>query len=310
MKVINSYINLFGMKDFIKNKIAIILAFISFVLIGTPAHAQQPSIDNSLFYLYSTQNQDGSWGGATTSLNSVFQTTATTARTLQILGITDISLTNAINYLSPQTSNNVDDMAKQLEVLFASVTDVTSLITSIKSVQQTDGGWGIDLEKSFPSDIVDTLSALQSLEVAGQADTTTASTAINFLLAGQNTDGGWGIIKGNPSEILYTSLAFLVLNDFKRSFNLTSSLSSASSYLLSRQNTNGSFGSSIFETALSCSALVALSTDATVLGVAINYLTSTQLADGSWVGQRSIFCPTRSTSCPFDMLTTNLRKTA
>ncbi len=282
MKVMNVYNDFLEMKKCIKNKIAIIFTVISLVLVGALAHAQQTSIDNGLFYLYSNQSSDGSWGGSATSLNSVFQTTATTAKTLQLMGVTDISLTNAIGYLSAQTTDNVDDLSHQLEVLAGSGTDVTSIIASIKSAQQTDGGWGIDLEKSFPSDIVDTLSVLQALEVAGQADATTASNAINYLLANQNTDGGWGIIKGNPSEVFYTSLAFLVLNDFKRSFNLTSSLSSASNYLISRQNLDGSFGNSIFETALAYQALTRSTLDLISRSAAIAYLISSQLPDGSW----------------------------
>ncbi|MBI5746888.1 MAG: terpene cyclase/mutase family protein [Nitrospirae bacterium] len=271
------------MMKVLNNKVAIAFCAVVLVLLTSYAHAQQTSIDNGLFYLYSNQNQDGSWGGTATSLNIPLQTTATTAKTLQLMGVTDISLNNALGFLSAQTPNSVDDLSLKIETLTPTgAADVTTLVSSIKSAQQTDGGFGIDLEKEYTSDTIDTLSALHALEVAGQADTTTASTVINFLLAGQNTDGGWGIIKGNPSEIFYTSLAFLVLNDFKRSFNLTSSLSSASSYLISRQNLDGSFGNSIFETALSFQALTRSTLDLAIRSAAISYLTSTQLADGSW----------------------------
>ncbi|MBI3358204.1 MAG: hypothetical protein HY037_01235, partial [Nitrospirae bacterium] len=76
---------------------------------GREIYAQQPSIDNGLSYLRTTQNPDGSWGGTSTSLNTILQTTATAGRTFQILGVTDATLTNALNFLSAQTPNTVDD---------------------------------------------------------------------------------------------------------------------------------------------------------------------------------------------------------
>lgn len=124
-----------------------------------PGDAQQTGTDtaiaNGVAYLRSSQNPDGSWGGTPTSLTTIFQTTATTARTFQLLGLTDTSLTTALNFLSAQTPTTVDDLAHQLEVLAGSGTNVSGVVAALTGAQQTDGGWGIDLEKTFPSEVVD-----------------------------------------------------------------------------------------------------------------------------------------------------------
>lgn len=186
----------------------------------TQGNAQQASIDSGFAYLRSTQNPDGSWGGTATSLNTVLQTTATTARTLPLLGVTDTSLTHALSFLSAQTPNTVNDLAQQLEVLAVSGTDVTTLVASVKSAQRADGGWGIDLEKTFLSEVVDTLSAVRALKAANALDSMTTSALLGYLLDGQNPDGGWGITPGQPSQVFDTALALLALKDYPRDSDL------------------------------------------------------------------------------------------
>ena len=259
------------------------------------AYAQQTSIDNGVSYLRTTQSSDGSWGGTETSLNTILQTTATTARTLQILGMTDTVLTSALNFLATQTPNTVDDLSQRLEVLAVSGADVSSLIPSIKSAQQGDGGWGIDLEKSFLSEVVDTLSALRALRTALAADTTTASHALGYLLESQNSDGGFGFYRGDVSNVYMTSLVSSTLQKFSQTLSIASSLNKATAHLIAHQNADGGFGSSpstVFETSLVYIALVSVTTDNTVLGNAILHLTSTQLQNGSWHDDMSsIFFP-------------------
>ncbi len=49
---------------------------------------------------------------------------------------------NALGYLTAQTPYTIDNLARQLEVFSVSGTDVTTLVFSIKSTQNVDGGWG------------------------------------------------------------------------------------------------------------------------------------------------------------------------
>ncbi|MFQ5814371.1 MAG: prenyltransferase/squalene oxidase repeat-containing protein, partial [Anaerolineae bacterium] len=251
-------------------------------LTASPASAQQAAIDSGLGYLRSTQNADGSWGGTPTSLNTVLQTTATAARTLQLLGLTEPSLTTALGFLTAQTPDTVDGLAHQGEVLAASGVDVTALVASIKSAQQGDGGWGIDLEQAFPSAVVDTLAAVRALTVADALDPTATAAALGFLLGNQNPDGGWGILKDQPSQVFYTALALLALKEFQQAFDLSAPLTAGTQFLAAQQNPDGSFGGSAFETALAFQALVRYTLNSTSRSAVISFLTSTQLANGSW----------------------------
>ncbi|MEW6418770.1 MAG: prenyltransferase/squalene oxidase repeat-containing protein [Nitrospirota bacterium] len=90
-----------------------------------------------------------------------------------------------------------------------------------------------------------------------------------------------------------TALVSMVLQQFPRTTSIATAINKATSYLIAHQNADGGFGegggtpplqstSTIFETAHAYLALVGETTDATVLGNAINYLTSTQLPNGSW----------------------------
>ncbi len=196
----------------------IFLLAIVCLLFGRQVSAQQSNqanIDAEIAYLRSTQNSDGSWGGTETSLNTTFQTTATTARTFQLLEISDATLNNALTFLSAQSPDTVDDLSHQIEVLASSGGDVSSLVVFLKAAQQEDGGWGLDLQKTFVSDMTDTLSALRALRAAGAADTDTVSKAVGFLLGNQNTDGGFGFYGGDVSNVFMTALVLLTLKDFQ-----------------------------------------------------------------------------------------------
>ncbi|MFZ5875050.1 MAG: CARDB domain-containing protein [Nitrospirota bacterium] len=138
----------------------------------------------------------------------------------------------------------------------------------------------------FPNEVVDTLAVLRALTTAGAADSTTVARALGYLLDAQNADGGWGAARGMPSERSYTAHALLVLYEFQQTFQLTATTQSATNFLLSRQNVDGSFGvpsGTTFETAVALRALLRYPVDAAKPIAAMNYLLSTQLANGSWV---------------------------
>ncbi len=64
-----------------------------------------------------------------------------------------------------------------------------------------------------------------------------------------------------------------------------SSISKATSFFLAHQNPDGGFGSSpstVYETSLAFKALFGVTTDATVLGRAVSYLTAAQCERSSW----------------------------
>jgi hypothetical protein len=87
------------------------------------------------------------------------------------------------------------------------------------------------------------------------------------------------------SEVYYTALISSILQQFPQTTSIATAINKATAYLIAHQNADGGFGASpstVYETSLAYLALVGQTTDATVLGNAINYLTSTQLPNGSW----------------------------
>jgi subtilase family serine protease len=243
--------------------------------------AQQASIDQGVAWLLSAQRADGSWSDG----NRKFLDTHTTVETLLHLGIQNDQTSLGLNWVNGLSPENTNDLSQQLEVLAVSGANVVNLVTSIKSAQQLDGGWGVDLDKTFPNEVVDTLVALGALSTAGAADTTTVSKALAYLLDAQNTDGGWGGARGQPSEVYYTALALLVLKEFQANFGLNTSTQAATNYLVSLQNTDGGFGdttSTAFETALALQAMLRYPVNPANPSNAVNYLVSSQQANGSW----------------------------
>jgi Prenyltransferase and squalene oxidase repeat len=250
--------------------------------LATAAYAQPAAIDQGLSYLRAAQAADGSWGGTPTSLNGVVSTTAVVARTFQLLGVSDATLANALPFIAGQTAATVEELGLQAEVLAVSGTDVAALVASLRAAQRGDGGWGLDVDKTFPSEAADTLAATRALNVAAALDTATASRALGYLVSQQNADGGWGTVKNQPSQVFYTALALLIIRDFQNVFDVGAPLNAGARYLAAQQNTDGSFGGSVFETALAFEALVRVSLDTAGRAAAVAYLMSAQAADGSW----------------------------
>src|SRR4030043_443593 len=88
-----------------------------------------------------------------------------------------------------------------------------------------------------------------------------------------------------------TAMVSSTLQQFQRTTSIATAINKATGYLIAHQNADGGFGegggtpplqSTVYETAYAYMALISETTDATVLGNAINYLTSTQLPNGSW----------------------------
>jgi hypothetical protein len=247
------------------------------------AVAQPKPLDRGLPYLRSTQASDGSWGGVPASLATPLQSTATAARTLQMLGLNDATLASALSFLVAQSLTTVEELALQTEVLAAAGLDVSALVARLKSARRRDGGWGLDLDRVFGSQATDTIASLRALHTARALDSQTAATGLSYLLAQQNADGGWGGAGGQPSDIFYTALALLLLKDFQTTFDLAQAVARASAFLVGRQNSDGSFGGgSPFETALVVQALFRFVVDASVLSRSVNHLVSTQVTNGSW----------------------------
>ncbi len=254
--------------------------------------AQSATISNGVDWLIANQNADKSWGGATASV-TLFNATAAAISALKICGNTGSSVVDGLSWLNGQTPDSVNFAADRLLtnaiVGHDTTSDLNQLITWKNSI---DGAWGLDGE--YSNDILEIAITLQALHAVNYADYTNIFQAVNFLTTTQNSDGGWGASTGDASNAFVTAHVFKALNVYSSVFINQNSINQASTYLLTKQNADGGFATStgsgqgsspskVYETALSIRSLIESGQGRTQsIQSGINYLTSSQLADGSW----------------------------
>ena len=257
------------------------IVFIALLLqmaLASVAFAESSQITNGLNYLASTQNADGSW------ISGEEQTIATTKiiETLKLLNQTSTAnYTNALSWLQNQQLESTNHVAERIFTLAIGGPDSTALISYLDELALAWGGYD-----DFMVDNLDTASALQALKAINYANQTTIQSAISYLLAHQNSDGGWGFENGDISNLYMTAVVISTLSKFKNTYNLQNQINNGAVYLLSKQNADGGFGSLLstaYETGLTMEALIASGVNIfSASQPAINYLASSQLADGSW----------------------------
>ncbi len=242
--------------------------------------AQTVPIDNGLFYLRAIQSVDGSWGS---DADLTVLDTSTVLDTLKLLNISDGAYSNGVARLSSQSSSSTDFLSRKIVSLSLSGVDVSADVTTLVNSKNRDGGWGEDTDSS--SSPLDTTLSLLALHSINHPDQTIITSALAYLLTTQNADGGFGFYAGDVSNLYMTALVSATVQQFSQTTAIASALNKATSYLVAHQNADGGFGispSTAYETAHAYIALVSVTTDNTVLGNAITYLTSTQLQNGSW----------------------------
>jgi prenyltransferase beta subunit len=255
----------------------IVLALIIQCVFITSALAQSTQITNGLSYLAFSQNLDGSWGNDT----------ADVIKTFQLLNYTNNSqYSNSVLWLQNQTFDTTDYLSERIYALSVAGNDISLLITYIDQLAHAWGG-----HDDYEVNNFDTVFGLQALKAVNYSDQTIIQSAIDYLLSTQNTDGGFGFYPstcsgcddGDDSNVYMTAMVSSTLQQFQRTTSIATATNKATSYLIAHQNVDGGFGpstssgSTVYETSLAYLALVGETTDATVLGNAINCLSSNQL---------------------------------
>jgi squalene cyclase len=176
----------------------------------------------------------------------------------------------------------------QIATLAESEKDISSLLEVLLLYKWDDGSFG-----GYQKRVFDTTLALRALQAANYSDNQLIENAVLYLLSQQNSDGGWGLGTSGSwqeadSSIYLTSLVLLVLEEYRETYNLHSQLGDGAVWLSSQQNQDGGFGkpgSSIWETALSYSALIGQQSmihSPQTLTKALSYIEGNQEEDGSW----------------------------
>ncbi len=251
-----------------------------FSIHGT-AQAASTGISSGLQWLSSSQTITGNWPGVETS---EYYSTAHAVDALHALAPASPAYASGLQWMSSQIVSPTDYLSRRVNLLGRAGVNVSAELEALLLYRNPYGGWGGDA--GYNDDILDTILALQALRAVNYTNSSVLGQALGYIVANQNSDNGWGFYSGDTSNAYTTALVLKTFVQYQTAFNIQSSLTRAVSYLLTKQNSDGGFGSSpstVYETSLAFQALLESGQGSLpVLQNAINYLASTQAADGSW----------------------------
>ncbi|MEZ5581652.1 MAG: prenyltransferase/squalene oxidase repeat-containing protein [Candidatus Competibacteraceae bacterium] len=181
-----------------------ILVILITIVAGQTSFAQSLQTTNGINYLQTTQTANGSWGGATTSLNGIVPTTAAALKALRAVEIgTSNNQTDAIQFLTTEAVEVTPFWAARIVALAGTGSDTITDRDTLLSRQNPDGGWGTT--EGFQSDPLDTAYVLIALGAVNHSDTSVLFPALNYLRNQQNSDGGWPLTEGGESRVFVTA---------------------------------------------------------------------------------------------------------
>lgn len=266
-----------------RRNLIIICVALYLVVFAAIAQAQLPQIQSGLNYLSLSQNTDGTWGSAASTVEITSFTVAGIDALKSLNQTTGSAYTIATTWLQSQSPVSVDYQAQRIRTLGLTDTSINALIPLLDQLKHAWGG-----DDGYETDNLDTAFALQAFKTANYTDQNTIYPALGYLTSTQKTDGGWGFAQEEEgaSNVYVTSIVLSTLAQFKDTYMMDQQIASATAYLLSKQNSDGGFGSgasTVYESALAFIALMESGqTQGLSLQNAINYLSTTQLANGSW----------------------------
>jgi squalene cyclase len=171
----------------------------------------QDAINSGVAWLVGNQDTNGSWGS---DYFTSFRDTTAVLDTLYVLNNTTTSYNLGLAWINGgaffnlsyeegfKSSFNTDYFSRKIATLSVSQGDLTADLSTAKSLQNSDGGWGID--NGFQSDPIDSSLATFALVRAGESDQAVLSRAISYLIVHQNSDGGWSFeqvqVRVGPDE--------------------------------------------------------------------------------------------------------------
>lgn len=219
------------------------------LLVSAPGAEGTPS-DAAVEWLAASQGIDGAWGVAIP-----IQATSEVVAALRALAPTHPAIAPAVGVLQGSVKATTDAVARALAVTTAASTELLAL-------QNADGGWG--LAAGFGSEAWTTALALRALVATGNATSTNAAQAVNWLLSTRLDDGGWAYAVGETSRVALTAEVVRALGSVPRNLDLQATLDRALTLLAAKRGTDGGYGdagSTPLETGLVVRALAAAGAD-------------------------------------------------
>lgn len=264
-----------------KSLITGLLLMVLVIAIPLSSMAQTHAVSNGLSWLTSSQTIDGNWPGVATE---EFVATATATEALILLNPLSSGYGQGVQWLEGRPVSPTDLLARRIVTLSRAGRTTATEVAQLLALRDASGGWGGD--GGYLYNLLDTALALQALKAGNYPDLSLSNTTLAFLINSQKIDGGWGFTTESDSNVAMTAVVSATLQQFPQMTSIATAINKATSYLLAHQNSDGGFGappsSTVYETALAYAALVAVSTDVTVLGGTINYLAGVQSVNGSW----------------------------
>ncbi len=232
-------------------------------------------IDTAVAWLAATQRTDGAW-----SETIPVQATAEVVSTLRDVAPSHTAIALGTAFLQASQPTNSDALSRVLAVAGGAPANLILL-------QNADGGWGPAAD--FGSEAWATALALRALVGTGNATTSNATQAVNWLLGVRLADGGWAYALGETSRVAVTADVVRALAGVPRTLDIQATLDRAIALLGGKRSADGGYGdegSTPLETALAVRALAAAGVDlAPITTTTLAYLTNTQRPDGSWEGE-------------------------
>jgi len=267
-----------------RKNVFILAAIILLSIVTSSTFAAPPQISTGLTWLNSAQTTTGNWPGVETN---EYHSTAAALDAAYALEPTSPVYTAGLQWMNVQMESPTDYLTRRIIALKRAGLDATSEIEGLLLYRNVSGSWGTT--EGFDGnvlDVLDTALALQALKAANYTDANILYQAVNYLITNQNMDGGFGFTSGGVSNAYVTAYVVRALSAYSSTFDVKASITKASAYLLTKQNPDGGFGSSpsnAYETALSIISLTESGQgSSTALQNGINYLSTTQSANGSW----------------------------
>lgn len=209
------------------NLISIISIKVSGSSSENPEVKQSVMLEQSIDFLKSSCNDDGSFG----SYINIINDTAEAAAVIRNYDNSDISKT--VSWLK---NNGYDENIDTLSRTAAASGD-SAILDSVITYANADGGFG--LHKDYASDVLDSVLVLEAINACGSDQYIENGSALCIYLADNvNSDGGWSYSSGSDSDVILTAMVSYSIDKFLDDNMLTSditndALSSSNSFLRS-----------------------------------------------------------------------------
>ncbi|MCX6789898.1 MAG: terpene cyclase/mutase family protein, partial [Candidatus Gribaldobacteria bacterium] len=275
-------------------------------------------IITGISWLKNNQNTPGSWGQ---NSRTALVDTATVLSAFHCIAepTSSVAYQNALDWFNLTYPENSGYLAEKTIALAQAGQDVVSL-SEFLAGQINEKDFGFGYQRNYQSDITITAKALKAVTASNYIDpgsdaTYTLRSTLYYLLLSQNPDGGWPKTRGGQSDVKTTVLvleAFQPYQDFvlggtpQGEIIIQTKIDLGLNYLKNTQSVNGSW-QDIEGTAQVYNIMLNYGQYPNYNQAALDYLTSSQSADGSFSENSYLTATALKTIAKPDMAITNIQ---